>query len=39
MAPGATREHVEHWVLHKTSADLRDEKAAMKFFDALPKIG
>jgi hypothetical protein len=39
LAPGAIREHVEHWVLHKTSADLRDEKAARKFFDALPKIG
>ena len=39
LAPGATREHVEHWCLHKTPADLRGEKAARKFFDALPKIG
>jgi hypothetical protein len=39
LAPGATREHVEHWTLHKTSADLRGEKAAKKFFEALPKIG
>ena len=39
LAPGATREHVEHWCLHKTSADLRGEKAAVKFFGELPKIG
>jgi len=39
LAPGATREHVEHWVLSKTTADLRGEKAAVKFFEALPKIG
>jgi len=39
LAPGATSEHVEHWTLHKTSADLRGEKAAVKFFAALPKIG
>jgi len=39
LAPGAVREHVEHWCLHKTPADLRGEKAAVKFFDALPKIG
>jgi hypothetical protein len=38
LAPGAAREHVEHWCLHKTAADLRGEKAAKKFFDALPKI-
>jgi hypothetical protein len=39
LAPGDTREHVEHWVLHKTESDLRGEKAAVKFFAALPKIG
>ena len=39
LAPGAARGHVEHWSLHKTAADLRGEKAAGKFFDALPKIG
>jgi hypothetical protein len=38
LKPGGVVEHVEHWTLHKTSADLRGEKAAMKFFDALPKI-
>jgi hypothetical protein len=39
LKPGGVAEHVEHWVLNKTSADLRGEKAAVKFFDALPKIG
>ena len=39
LKPGGVVEHVEHWALHKTSADLRGEKAAVKFFDALPKIG
>jgi hypothetical protein len=39
LAPGETREHVEHWCLRKTPADLRGEKAAVKFFDALPTIG
>jgi hypothetical protein len=39
LAPGAVREHVEHWCLHSTAADLRGEKAARKFFGALPKIG
>jgi hypothetical protein len=39
LAPGAVREHVEHWVLNKTLADLRGEKAAVKFFETLPKIG
>lgn len=38
LGPGATRDHVEHWSLHKTTADLRDEKAARDFFAALPSI-
>jgi hypothetical protein len=39
LAPGAVRGHVEHWCLNKTPDDLRGEKAAVAFFDALPKIG
>jgi len=39
LAPGATATHVEHWVLKKPAADLRGEKAAVKFFSELPKIG
>jgi len=39
LAPGATATHVEHWVLRKSKADLRGEKAAKAFFAALPKIG
>jgi hypothetical protein len=39
LEPGATREHVEHWVLRKSAADLRGEKAAKAFFAALPKLG
>ena len=39
LEPGATREHVEHWCLRQTSADLRGEKAAVKFFAELPKVG
>jgi hypothetical protein len=39
LAPGAVSEHVEHWVLHKTAADLRGEKAALDFFAKLPAIG
>jgi hypothetical protein len=38
-APGATQTHIEHWTLAKSAADLRGEKAAVKFFQALPKIG
>jgi hypothetical protein len=38
LAPGKTREHVEHWALRKTTDDLRREKLAKDFFDALPKI-
>ena len=38
LKPGVTHEHVEHWALRKTGADLRDEKAAREFFDALPVI-
>jgi len=39
LAPGATRDHVEHWVLRRTTDDLRRGKLANEFFDALPKIG
>jgi hypothetical protein len=39
LAPGKTAEHIEHWVLKKPNADLRGEKAAVKFFSELPKIG
>jgi hypothetical protein len=39
LDPGATREHIEHWVLRKTTDDLRREKTAKEFFDALPKVG
>jgi hypothetical protein len=39
LQPNATVEHVEHWVLRKTAADLRGEKAAKAFFDALPALG
>ncbi len=38
LLPGATRTHIEHWVLRKTDADLRGEKAALEFFASLPKI-
>jgi hypothetical protein len=38
LALGGVSEHVEHWTLHKTSADLRGEKAVVKFFGELPKI-
>ncbi len=38
LAPGATAEHIEHWVLKKPNADLRGENAAVKFFSELPKI-
>ena len=39
FAPGATLTHIEHWTLSKPNADLRGEKAAVKFFRELPKIG
>jgi hypothetical protein len=38
LAPGATSTHIEHWTLAKPQVDLRGEKAAVKFFSALPKI-
>ena len=38
LEAGAVREHVEHWVLRPTTADLRGEKAAKAFFADLPKI-
>jgi hypothetical protein len=38
LEPGVTREHVEHWVLHQTTTDLCEEKAAREFFNALPAI-
>jgi hypothetical protein len=39
LAPGEVATQVEHWVLRKSAADLRGEKAAKAFFAALPKIG
>ena len=39
LKPGATAQHVEHWTLKKSPADLRGENAAKSFFEALPKIG
>lgn len=38
LGAGVTREHVEHWVLQKTAADLRGEKAALEFFAKLPVL-
>jgi hypothetical protein len=38
LKPGDTREHVEHWVLRKTTANLQDEATALKFFTELPAI-
>jgi hypothetical protein len=39
LPAGGVATHVEHWVLRKSKADLRGEKAATAFFAALPKIG
>jgi hypothetical protein len=39
LAPGASREHVEHWVLRQTKEDLGREQAAVDFFASLPAIG
>ena len=36
LAPGATHEHTEHWILRK--ADLKDETAAQSFFKSLPAL-
>jgi len=38
LEAGATREHVEHWLLRRVPTDLRNEKAAQDFFAALPVI-
>lgn len=38
IEPGGTRALVEHWVLRKSDADLRGEKAALAFFKDLPEI-
>ena len=38
LAPGATCTHIEHWTLTKTKANLRGEKAAVKFFGELPTV-
>lgn len=38
VAPGAVATHVEHWVLRKSRADLRGEKAAVEFFAGLPSL-
>jgi len=39
LAPGATRDHVEHWALRKTANNLSHGKFAKELFDTLPKIG
>lgn len=39
LAPGEVSEHVEHWVLHKSPADLRGERAAVAYFNQLPTLG
>ena len=39
LKAGGTATHVEHWVLKKSAADLRGEKAAKAFFEGLPQIG
>jgi hypothetical protein len=39
ITPGAIREHLEHWVLHKTAVDLQNETAALDFFAKLPTVG
>jgi hypothetical protein len=38
LKAGATATHIEHWVLKKSPADLRGEKAATAFFQELPKL-
>jgi hypothetical protein len=38
LKPGDTRQHVEHWILRKTTDNLQDEAAAIKFFAELPAI-
>jgi hypothetical protein len=38
LPPGAVVEHVEHWVLRKTTADLRQEDPAKEFFARLPSL-
>jgi hypothetical protein len=38
LEPDAVIEHVEHWALRKTSADLRKEAAATEFFSRLPAL-
>ncbi len=38
LVAGGTASHIEHWVLRKSKADLRGEKAAIAFFAELPKI-
>jgi len=39
LNPGETCQHIEHWVLRKTSTSLQDEEAASKFFAELPQVG
>jgi hypothetical protein len=39
LAPGQTRDHIEHWVLRPATKSLEDESAAREFFAGLPKIG
>ena len=39
LLPNETREHVEYWVLRKTTDDLSVEENAVKFFGELPPVG
>jgi hypothetical protein len=38
IAPGQSREHVEHWVLRPAGVGLADEMAAVDFFAGLPAV-
>lgn len=38
LEPDTVIEHVEHWVLRKTAADLRKEADALEFFARLPSL-
>ena len=38
LAPGQSREHIEHWVLRPAAKSLADEDAAREFFAGLPRI-
>lgn len=38
LAPGESREHVEHWVLRESAESLEDENTALDFFAQLPSL-